>query len=343
MTNDNGTAPVLTVQVDVDTQKNLLAFYGFKVPAEYTDYTVYRLALCRFAELFEALRLRATFFVIGEDLNHHSNREIVRQLHAAGHEIANHTHTHQYNFIRLTRQQKRREIAQVGQLIEQATGHKPVGFRAPGYDVDRDVLEILLELGYRYDSSVMPSLLNLPFKLVQSLISQNGNFSGYGSLALSLAPNHPYRPDLRAIWRSIPTGPLCEIPISCVPYLRLPFYSNFNLFSGNTLFRLSASLAAGRHCNYVFHAVEMLDPSEIDPRIHRHPNARLPLEQKISRCRRFLQRLMKGRRVLLSREFAAELETAGATATDVRCTPLQHISPKRNSNPQHGPGPARQD
>jgi hypothetical protein len=35
------------------------------------------------------------------------------------------------------------------------------------------------------------------------------------------------------------------------------------------------------------------------------------LEQKIFRCRRFLQQLKKGRRVLLSREFAAELEEEG--------------------------------
>ena len=307
MPNDSRRAPVLTVQVDVDTQKNLLAFYGFKGPAEYTDHTVYRLALGRFAELFGALGLRATFFVIGEDLDHESNREIVRQLHAAGHEIANHTHTHQYNFSRLTRQQKRREIAQAGQLIEQATGHKPEGFRAPGYDVDRDVLEILLELGYRYDSSVMPSLLNLPFKLVQTLMSKNHNFSGYGSMALSFASNHSYRPDLEAIWRETSTGPLWEMPVSCVPYLRLPFYGNFNLFTGDTLFRLSSALAWGSDCNYVFHAVELLDPSEIDPRLHRHPNARLPLREKISRCRGFLQRLMQGRRVMLSREFAAEL------------------------------------
>jgi hypothetical protein len=307
MPNDIRRAPVLTVQVDVDTQKNLLAFYGFKVPAEYTDHTVYRLALGRFAELFEALHLRATFFVIGDDLDHESNREIVRRLHAAGHEIANHTQTHAYDFMHLSRQQKRHEIEQAGQAIASVTSHRPVGFRAPGYDVDLDVLEILMELGYIYDSSIMPSALNLPFKLLQMVVRKNRGFSGYGNMALSLAPNHPYRPDLKAIWRATSRSPLWEIPVSCVPYLRLPFYGNFNLFTGDALFRLSASLGRGSNCNYVFHAVEMLEPGEIDPRLHRHPNARLPLREKIPRCRGFLRRLMQGRRVLLSREFAAEL------------------------------------
>jgi hypothetical protein len=300
--------PVLTVQVDVDTTKNLFAFYGLSTPAEYEDNVTYRSALPRFAELFESLGVRATFFVIGQDLNNEANREIIRQLSAAGHEVANHTQTHPYNFARLNRQQKRQEIAQAEQSIENVTGHKPVGFRAPGYDADQDVLDSLVDLGYLYDSSVLPSILNLPFKFVQRLMKENGTPSGYGDIALSLAPNSAYRPNLQAIWRSTTTGPLWEIPVSCVPYLRLPFYANFNLLTGGALFRLSSALTAGRSCNYVFHAVELLDPDEIDPRLHRHPNVRLPLEQKIARCRFFLQELTKGRRVMSSRELVAELE-----------------------------------
>jgi hypothetical protein len=125
---------------------------------------------------------------------------------------------------------------------------------------------------------------------------------------LSFAPLHAYYPDLRVIWRSTARGSLIEIPISCVPYLRLPFYGNFNLYAGEMLFKLSLALSLGKDCNYVFHGVEMLDPSEIDPRIHCHPNACRPLEEKISCCRKFLEQLKKRRRFVLSREFAAELK-----------------------------------
>jgi hypothetical protein len=134
-------------------------------------------------------------------------------------------------------------------------------------------------------------------------------------VALSAAPNHAYRPDRRAIWRSADNGSLWEIPVSCVPGLRLPFYAQFNLFTGDRFFRLAAALAERRDCNYVFHAVEMLDPGEIDPRLHRHPNVRLPLEQKVARCRAFLERLRRGRRCLLSREFALVRERAAGPAT----------------------------
>jgi peptidoglycan/xylan/chitin deacetylase (PgdA/CDA1 family) len=316
--------PVLTVQVDVDTLRHLCVFYGLTPPAEGEDDPVYRLALPRFADLFETLGLRATFFVVGEDLHHKPNGEVVRQLHAAGHEIANHTQTHAYHFIRLNRQQKHDEIERAGQAVARLTGSMPVGFRAPGYDVDQDVLAILADLGYSYDSSVMPSMLNLPFKLVQVLLRKNRQVSGYGHPALCLAPNRPYHPHTRAIWRSAATAPLWEIPVSCVPYVRLPFYANFNLLTGHTLFRLAAALGKRRHCNYVFHAVEMLDGSEIDPRLHRHPNARLPLKQKLSHCRRFLQRLKERRQVLLSKDFAAELRNAATVGTHVRSIPFEH-------------------
>jgi hypothetical protein len=308
MQNGRRRDPVLTIQVDVDTTVNLLAFYGFKAPADYKDNVTYRYALPRFAELFESFRVHATFFVIGQDLFDKANQEMIRQLVIAGHEIANHTQRHLYDFAHLGREQKRMEIEQAGQLIQRVTGQKPAGFRAPGYDADQDVLDSLVELGYLYDSSVLPSVLNVPFKFMQRLVKENGAPSGYGSIALSLAPNRAYRPNPKAIWRSTSEDSLWEIPVSCVPYLRLPFYANFNLLTGDLLFRLSSTLAANRDCNYVFHAVEMLDPSELDPRLYRHPNVRLPLKEKMRRCRHYLKTLARGRKPMTSQEFALELD-----------------------------------
>jgi peptidoglycan-N-acetylglucosamine deacetylase len=313
---------VLTVQVDVDTTRTLLRFYGLAGGGPGPE-PVYQQALPRFARLFEEAGVRATFFVVGEDLADEANRDVVRRLHAAGHEIANHSQTHHYEFGRLGRRAKADEIARAGEAIERTTGQAPVGFRAPGYDVDRDVLELLVEYGYRYDSSILPSVLNVPFKLLHRVMSRRGTSTGYGSVALSAAPNRAYRPDRRTIWRPGSDGALWEIPVSCVPGLRLPFYAHFNLFTGDRIFRLSSALAARRDCNYVFHAVEMLDRDEVDPRLHRHPNVRLPLEQKRARCLAFLERLRTGRRCLLSKEFALARERAvGSAGVGQRATTI---------------------
>src|SRR5690348_37223 len=119
-------------------------------------------------------------------------------------------------------------------------------------------------------------------------------------------------PSSRGLWRATKEGALWEIPVSCVPYLRLPFYANFNLFAGDALFRQSSALMDRRHCNYVFHAVELLDPGEVPASLHRHPNVRRPLAEKMFRCRSFIERLQRERRSLLSGEFAAELQSRAA-------------------------------
>lgn len=312
---DRSSPPSLTVQVDVDTTRHLLTFYGFGDGSTSAADPTYSRALPRFAELFSTLGIRATFFVVGQDLENPDNAAVIRSLSRAGHEIANHTYSHDYRFAGLSRSGKRIEIERAHHAIGRATGQTPVGFRAPGWDVDREVLDALADLGYLYDSSVLPSVLNMPARALQPLL-RRGRRSGYGSPRLCWAPRRPYRPSPVAIWQPAAVGTLWEVPPTVVPGLRLPFYATFNLLTGEVVFSLSARLLAGQPCNYVLHAVDLLDPSEIDPRLRRHPTVRLPLPEKARRCRSFLDRLRRGRRVLLSRELAAELNEAAVVHAD---------------------------
>ncbi len=309
--------PLLSVQVDVDTERDLLGFYGIEHVEEDKENIVYTRALPRFAELFADLDIRATFFVVGRDLVCGASRAVVRALSSAGHEIGNHTQTHPFGFSAMDAQEKRRQIQDAGTIIETVTGDRPAGFRAPGYDVDRGVLETLVALEYLYDSSVMPSAFNVPFKVVSMLLGNRSALAGYGTLGLGVAPTTPYYPDFKSLYRARSKGPLLEIPVSCVPYCRLPFYANFNLFSGNMLFDICLRLLAGRHVNYVFHAVEMLDPSEIDRRLHRHPNARLPVNEKRASCREFLRKLRQGRRIRLSKQIARDWQERARDSTSL--------------------------
>lgn len=51
-----------------------------------------------FLELLAAEDVRATFFVVGEYVR--ANSQLIREMHAAGHEIANHGFTHRGHFLR---------------------------------------------------------------------------------------------------------------------------------------------------------------------------------------------------------------------------------------------------
>ena len=117
-----------------------------------------RLAPCvdRILELLERHRARATFFVLGWVARH--ERALVERIARAGHEIASHGMTHQM-LTRLSPGQVRQELQDSRCLLEDISGRRVLGFRAPTFSIVQRTawaLEALVEAGYEYDSSIFP-------------------------------------------------------------------------------------------------------------------------------------------------------------------------------------------
>jgi polysaccharide deacetylase family protein (PEP-CTERM system associated) len=98
----------------------------------------------------------ATFFVVGWLAQRHP--ELVRTIVAAGHEIGSHTWDH----VRVTHQtpdEFRASVRRSKYVLEDLAGVPVLGFRAPSFSIvpGREwALDILIEEGYRYDSSLFP-------------------------------------------------------------------------------------------------------------------------------------------------------------------------------------------
>lgn len=111
-------------------------------------------------ETLEALGrhdVRATFFVLGWIAERYP--ELVREVAAAGHEIASHGHRHVLVY-RQTPQEFRRDIREASDAIHAACGVRPEGYRAPGFSITREALwafDVLRDEGYVYDSSLFPA------------------------------------------------------------------------------------------------------------------------------------------------------------------------------------------
>ena len=106
--------------------------------------------------LLERTGCRATFFVLGWV----AEREpaLVRELVEAGHEIACHSHLHR-RLQTLKPSEFREDLRRSRDAIEDASGAKVVGFRAPTFSITSKslwALEILAEEGFEYDSSIFP-------------------------------------------------------------------------------------------------------------------------------------------------------------------------------------------
>lgn len=110
-----------------------------------------RVAVPLILELLERHDVAATFFVPGRVAERH--RERVKEIVAAGHELACHGYTHRHP-ARLTADQHAHELARAREVLG-GFGASVVGYRAPGWDPAAHTIEHLREHGFAYDSSYM--------------------------------------------------------------------------------------------------------------------------------------------------------------------------------------------
>jgi polysaccharide deacetylase family protein (PEP-CTERM system associated) len=107
-------------------------------------------------EILSRFNVRATFFVVGWVARRHP--QLVRDIVDLGHEIASHSYWHR-PINRMNRQEFAKDLYKSVDILEQLTGKKVMGFRAPGFTLDVDTewaFEVLLEQGLKYDASLIP-------------------------------------------------------------------------------------------------------------------------------------------------------------------------------------------
>jgi polysaccharide deacetylase family protein (PEP-CTERM system associated) len=145
------------VSVDVEDYFHVEAFADRIPPESWGQYPSRVVANTRrVLELFSRAGARGTFFILGWV----AEREpaLVREILSAGHEIGCHSYLHRCIF-RLTPEQFRADTRRAAAAIENATGRKVLGYRAPTFSViERSLwaIPILAEEGFLYDSSVFP-------------------------------------------------------------------------------------------------------------------------------------------------------------------------------------------
>ena len=224
----------------------------------------------RLLALFAEANVRATFFLLGAVAERHP--ELVREIAAAGHEIATHGWSHTLVY-QMTPETFREELVRSIHLLETLTGQRILGHRAPFFSITRRslwALDILSHEGLRYDSSIFPVL----------------NYR-YG---IEDAPRWPYPVNPG-------NGGLIEFPISTWRILgrNLPV-------AGGAYFRIfpyALTRAALRSINREGKpAVFYIHPWEVDPD---HP--RIPLPRRIAATHYFNLKATAGRLRRLLEEF----------------------------------------
>jgi polysaccharide deacetylase family protein (PEP-CTERM system associated) len=110
----------------------------------------------RLLDLFARRNIHGTFFVLGWLAERRP--DLVRKLATAGHEIACHGYCHRFIGSQ-TREEFRQDVRRAKAVLEDLTGNEVEGYRAPTYSITTATLwalDILIEEGFRYDSSIFP-------------------------------------------------------------------------------------------------------------------------------------------------------------------------------------------
>ncbi|CAD7335412.1 DUF3473 domain-containing protein [Sphingomonadales bacterium 56] len=222
--------------------------------------------------LFAEAGVSATFFTLGWVAERYP--PLMRRIVEAGHEVASHGYDHARVFT-LSPEAFRADLRRSRALLEDASGQRIIGYRAPSFSIDHRTPwahGILAEEGYRYSSSVAPirhdhygwpesprfawrpvagqDLLELPVTTAEfggrRLAAGGGGFFrllpyGFSRWAIRQVNGREQRPAIIYFhpWEIDPDQPrVVEAPLRS----RLRHYSNLSVMAGK-LRRLTADFA----------------------------------------------------------------------------------------------------
>jgi polysaccharide deacetylase family protein (PEP-CTERM system associated) len=193
--------------VDVEEYFQVSAFEPWVSRADWTRMeSRVRRSTSKLLEMMERHEARGTFFVLGWLAERYP--AMVAEIAGAGHEVASHGWDHR----RVTEQtpaEFRESVASSRRLLQELSGQPVSGFRAPSFSLVQGrewALDILLEEGYTYDSSLFPVRRR-----------------GYG---YAIGQRDPY-------WIERPAGRIAELPPATLSF------GGFNVpAAGGAYFRL---------------------------------------------------------------------------------------------------------
>jgi hypothetical protein len=253
--------PLAGLSLDLDNQWSYMKTHGDLGWESFPSYldTFIPLVL----DLFDQLNLKITFFIVGQDAALKKNEKALKLITERGHEVGNHSFYHE-PWLNLSSKDKiKREILVTQDHIYRVTGQKPIGFRGPGFSWSSDLFEVLVENGFIYDASTLPTYLGPMARIYYFWTTNLTKEKKYqrkklfGNFKDGLKPVKPY------IWHLSTGKHLLEIPVTTIPIIKSPFHLSYLLY----LSRFSDSLMIF----YLKLAIYFCKLSDITPSYLLHP------------------------------------------------------------------------
>lgn len=220
----------------------------------------------RFFSFANKYDFKYTIFIIGKDLENPEVSARIRSWSEGGHEIGNHSLTHNPNLGNLPRPEMEYEVVKSHEVIAKCIGHEPRGFISPSWSTSADLVDILIKNNYLYDTSIFPSYFQylVLFKLAL-MTKKHSNFhvsfrQRRDKWAFLFAPRKPYfiKPD--SLIKKQKEG-LLVIPLPVVTPFRIPCWHTMYFVFGRriTNFIISRAMKDHKYFYYLLHPCDLLD------------------------------------------------------------------------------------
>ncbi len=287
------------VSLDLDNQWSYMKIHGDEGWEKYPSYL--DIFIPHILDVLDELNLKITFFIVGKDAESEENQKYLKMITDRGHETGNHSYHHESWLQTYSYDKIKEEIISAEDAISNVTGHRPIGFRGPGFSWSADLLEVLREREYLYDASTLPTWLG-PFarmyyfwKSDLSKEEKKGRKELFGKFKDGLRSNKPYYHHLKDDKK------LLEIPVTTTPVFRIPFHLSYLIYlDGISPFLMKAYLKSAiflckltsTRPSYLLHPLDLIGGDKIEA-LAFFPGMNLKTERKVRVFKYVIRTLQK--------------------------------------------------
>ncbi|MEO7834307.1 MAG: polysaccharide deacetylase family protein [Ginsengibacter sp.] len=250
-----------SISLDLDDQWSYMKIHGDKGWEKFPSYLDVVIPVV--LDVLDKLKIKITFFIVGQDAAIEKNHQVLKMIVERGHEVGNHSFHHESWLQSYSADKIEEEIIKAEESIFIATGQRPKVFRGPGFSWSNDLLMVLKKRNYIFDASLLPTYISplmRQYYFWKSTLSKEEKESRkelFGSFKEGFYPLKPF------FWKFKNNEQLLEIPVTTIPFLKIPFHQSYLLYISNVSLRLMKL--------YLKFAIFMCKTTQTQPSFLLHP------------------------------------------------------------------------
>ena len=305
--------PIANISLDLDNQWSYMKIHGDEGWDKYPSY--FDIFIPHILEVLDELDLKITFFIVGKDTETELNRKYLKMITDRGHEVGNHSYHHESWLQTYSYEKVEKEIIDAEEAIFNTTGHRPQGFRGPGFSWSKDLLEVIKKRNYLYDASTLPTWLG-PFARMYYFSKSDlpaeekkARKELFGKFSEGFRSNKPYYHQLKD------NKKLLEIPVTTIPILKIPFHLSYLIYlSGisDILMKIYLNIAiifckmTSTSPSYLLHPLDLIGGDKIEA-LAFFPGMNLNSEKKVKVFKYVIKKMQKNYNLVNMSKFAKSI------------------------------------